>query len=98
MEFRTRPSPSSRHCRTLHSCRKFTNNGRGGARKETMDRMRRIELLVRAAEAGSFAKAARFLELDPSAVSHAIAELEKELKVTLFYRTTPQLRLTEEGE
>lgn len=63
-----------------------------------MDRMRRIELLVRAAEAGSFAKAARFLQLDPSAVSHAIAELERELGVTLFYRTTRQLKLTEEGE
>jgi LysR family transcriptional regulator, transcriptional activator for dmlA len=63
-----------------------------------MDRMRRIELLVRAAEAGSFARAARFLQVDPSAVSHAIAELERELKTTLFYRTTRQLRLTEEGE
>lgn len=63
-----------------------------------MDRMRRIELLVRAAEAGSFAAAARFLQLDPSAMSHAIAELERELKLTLFYRTTRQLRLTEEGE
>src|SRR5258706_16444642 len=62
-----------------------------------MDRMRQIELLVRAAEAGSFAKAARALQVDPSAVSHAIAELEKELRVTLFYRTTRQLRLTEDG-
>ena len=63
-----------------------------------MDRVRRIELLVRAAEAGSFARAAKLLDLDPSAVSHAIAELEKELRVTLFYRTTRQLRLTEDGE
>ena len=63
-----------------------------------MDRVRRIEMLVRAAEAGSFAKAARLLELDPSAVSHAVASLERELRVTLFYRTTRQLRLTEEGE
>ncbi len=63
-----------------------------------MDRMRQIELLVRAAEAGSFAKAARALQVDPSAVSHAVAELEKELKTTLFYRTTRQLRLTEEGD
>jgi DNA-binding transcriptional LysR family regulator len=63
-----------------------------------MDRVRRIELLVRAAEAGSFAKAARLLGLDPSAVSHAVTELEKELRVTLFYRTTRQLRLTEDGE
>jgi DNA-binding transcriptional LysR family regulator len=63
-----------------------------------MERMRRIELLVRAAEAGSFAKAARLLQLDPSVVSRAIAELEKELRVTLFYRTTRHLRLTEYGE
>jgi LysR family transcriptional regulator for bpeEF and oprC len=63
-----------------------------------MDRVRRIEVLVRAAQAGSFAKAARLLHLDPSAVSHAVAQLEKELRVTLFYRTTRQLRLTEDGE
>jgi len=63
-----------------------------------MDRVRRIELLVRAAEAGSFAKAARLLQIDPSAISHAIAELEKELRTTLLYRTTRQLRLTEAGE
>ena len=55
-------------------------------------------MLVRVAEAGSFARAAALLEVDPSAVSHAIAELEKELRLTLFYRTTRQLRLTEEGE
>jgi DNA-binding transcriptional LysR family regulator len=63
-----------------------------------VDRVRRIELFVRAAEAGSFARAAKLLQLDPSAVSHAIAELERELRVTLFYRTTRQLRLTEDGE
>lgn len=63
-----------------------------------MDRIRRIELFVRAAEAGSFAKAARSLDLTPSAVSHAISELEKGLGVSLFHRTTRQLRLTEEGE
>lgn len=63
-----------------------------------MDRLRHIELLIRAVEAGSFAKAARSLHLTPSAVSHAIAELEKGLGVPLFYRTTRQLRLTEEGE
>jgi DNA-binding transcriptional LysR family regulator len=69
-----------------------------GREVRALDRVRRIELLVRAAEAGSFAKAARLLGLDPSAVSHAIAELEKELRLTLFYRTTRQLRLTEDGE
>ncbi len=63
-----------------------------------MDRIRRIELLVRAAEAGSFARAARSLDLSPSAVSHAITDLERGLGVSLFHRTTRQLRLTEEGE
>jgi LysR family transcriptional regulator for bpeEF and oprC len=57
-----------------------------------------MEILVRAAEAGSFARAAQLLQIDPSAVSHAIAELEKELRVTLFYRTTRQRSLTEDGE
>ena len=63
-----------------------------------MDLMRRIEIVMRAADAGSFAKAAGSLELTPSAVSRAVAELEKELRVALVYRTTRQLRLTEEGE
>jgi DNA-binding transcriptional LysR family regulator len=63
-----------------------------------MDRLRRLELLVRAADAGSFAKAAESLDLTPSAVSHSIAQLERDLRVTLFYRTTRQLRLTDDGE
>ena len=63
-----------------------------------MDQLRRIEIIVRVAEAGSFARAARALLLDPSAVSHAIAQLERELDVRLVYRTTRQLRLTTEGE
>ena len=63
-----------------------------------MERLRGIELLVRATEAGSFAKAARSLNLTPSAVSHAVAALERELRVALFYRTTRKLQLTEEGE
>jgi DNA-binding transcriptional LysR family regulator len=63
-----------------------------------MNVVRRIEILMRAADAGSFAKAAGALALTPSAVSRAIAELEKEFRAPLFYRTTRQLRLTEEGE
>ena len=63
-----------------------------------MDLVRRIEMLMRAADAGSFAKAADSLGITPSAISRAIAELEKELRAALFYRTTRALRLTEEGE
>jgi len=63
-----------------------------------MDLVRRIDILMRAADAGSFAKAAGSLALTPSAVSRAVAELEQELRVALVYRTTRQLRLTEDGE
>src|SRR4051812_18640378 len=62
-----------------------------------LNTVRRIELLVSAVDAGSFARAARLLNLDPSAVSHAVKQLEKVLSVPLFYRTTRQLTLTEDG-
>jgi DNA-binding transcriptional LysR family regulator len=63
-----------------------------------MDLVRRLEILIRTADAGSFAKAADSLSLTPSAVSRAVAELEKAFRTTLVYRTTRQLRLTEDGE
>ena len=63
-----------------------------------MDRLRRYEIFAKAAEAGSFARAAALMRLDPSAVSHAVGQLERDLGVMLFYRTTRQLRLTSEGE
>ena len=62
-----------------------------------MDRLRQIKIAVTAADSGSFAKAAATLSVTPPAVSHAIAELERDLRVTLFYRTTRQLILTDEG-
>jgi DNA-binding transcriptional LysR family regulator len=61
-----------------------------------MDRLRRIEIFLRAAGAGGFARAARSLDLTPSAVSRAIAQLEKSLGVALFYRTTRGLRYNRE--
>lgn len=63
-----------------------------------MDLVRRIEIFARAADAGSFAKVASSLDVTPSAISRAIASLEKELRVPLFYRTTRLLKLTEDGE
>lgn len=54
-------------------------------------------MLICAADSGSFAAAARIMDLTPSAVSRGIAELERELKVPLFNRTTRQLKLTQEG-
>ena len=63
-----------------------------------MDVVRRIEMLMRVADSGSFTKAADSIGVTASAMSRAIAELEKELRVALLYRTTRALRLTEEGE
>ena len=63
-----------------------------------MDRVRRIQTFMRAVDAGSLAGAARSLDLTPSAVSRAVSELEAALGVTVFYRTTRQLRLTADGE
>src|SRR5262245_6626340 len=62
-----------------------------------MDRVRKLEIFVRTADSGSFARAARSLDLTPPAVSHAIAKLEKQMGVTLFYRTTRSVTLTEDG-
>ena len=63
-----------------------------------MDRARYLEMMVRAADTGSFAGAARVLDITPSAVSRGIGELERALRVTLFNRTTRQLQLTEDGQ
>jgi DNA-binding transcriptional LysR family regulator len=63
-----------------------------------MDRARKIEIFLRAAEAGGFAKAAVLLAVTPSSVSRAVADLEHELGVTLFHRTTRHLKLTDEGD
>lgn len=45
----------------------------------------------------SFSRAAKNLHVTPSAVSHRIADLEEELGVRLFSRTTRSVRLTPEG-
>jgi len=57
-----------------------------------------LELLVDAAELGSFAAVARKLDIDPSSVSRTISSLEEHLGLRLFQRTTRQLELTEAGE
>ena len=60
-------------------------------------RVRRLEIFLRATEAGSFAKAAAALGLTPSGVSRAVADLEKDLGVVLFHRTTRHLTLTDDA-
>jgi DNA-binding transcriptional LysR family regulator len=69
-----------------------------GGLELSMDRIRRFEMFVRAADTGSFVAAARSLDLTPSAVSRGIGELEKLLGAALFHRNTRNLQLTEDGQ
>jgi DNA-binding transcriptional LysR family regulator len=62
-----------------------------------MDRLGNIEAFVEAAELGSFTLAARRLRLSPSAFSRRVAQLEDEIGVRLFHRTTRAVRLSEDG-
>ncbi|GAA5234239.1 LysR family transcriptional regulator [Verticiella sediminum] len=61
----------------------------------TLDDMR---MLLAVADTGTLTRAAERLELAVSAVSRALARLERRLGVTLLRRTTRRLELTEEGE
>ena len=63
-----------------------------------MDRLDKIKLFLRVAEAGSFSKAARQLGLAQSTASKQIAELEQRLGVQLLRRTTRGLAITAAGQ
>lgn len=63
-----------------------------------MDELRAISTFVRVAEFGSFQKAAEAQNTTPQAVSKAIRQLEQQLGIRLFHRTTRKNSLTEEGE
>ncbi|WP_370677158.1 LysR substrate-binding domain-containing protein [Pleomorphomonas sp. PLEO] len=65
---------------------------------DSTQRVRAILSFINAADAGSFAGAARALSISSAAVSKNIAGLEKALGVRLMNRTTRTLNLTEEGE
>ena len=57
----------------------------------------KLELFVKIVEEGSLSKAARALNLTPSAVSKALAQIEGQLGTTLIKRTTRNIALTESG-
>src|SRR4051812_21726665 len=63
-----------------------------------MDKLRALTFFSRTVEAGSFAGAAQSLGVVPSALSKAIAALERELGFALLNRSTRKLSLTVEGE
>ena len=54
-------------------------------------------MLQAVADAGSFAAAARLLNLVPSALSYRVRQIEDALDVLLFDRSARQARLTDAG-
>lgn len=63
-----------------------------------MDQLRAMRVFARVIDEGSFAKAARVLDLAPAVVTRLIAELEEHLGARLINRTTRRLALTDAGE
>ncbi|WP_105167801.1 LysR family transcriptional regulator [Pseudoalteromonas sp. T1lg23B] len=62
-----------------------------------MDKLRTLEMFLATCDSGSFASAAKACHTDPSTVSKAISRLEAQLNLTLFQRSTRQLRITDSG-
>ena len=63
-----------------------------------METLVNLESFVRSAEGGSFSVGARRLGLTPAAVSRNVAQLERNLGVRLFQRSTRGLTMTESGD
>ncbi|HTM76214.1 MAG TPA: LysR family transcriptional regulator, partial [Devosia sp.] len=63
-----------------------------------MDRLNSMRVFARVIEQGSFAGAARELNLSPAVVTRLVADLEEHLHARLINRTTRRLSLTDIGE
>ncbi len=63
-----------------------------------MDRLHSMRAFVRVIDAGSFAGAAREMNLSPAVVTRLVADLEEHLGARLINRTTRRLALTDIGE
>jgi len=57
-----------------------------------------ILIFVRVAQAGSFSKGAKLLNMPVSTVSRRVADLEEELGIPLLIRTTRSLKITDVGK
>ena len=64
----------------------------------TMDQLRAMRVLAKVADEGSFAGAARALDMAPAGVTRVIADLEEHLGARLMHRTTRRLSFTEVGD
>lgn len=63
-----------------------------------VERISSLQLFSRVARTGSFTTAGKEIGLSQPSVSRVISNLEKELQVALFVRSTHAMRLTEAGE
>jgi DNA-binding transcriptional LysR family regulator len=63
-----------------------------------MDQLKAMRVFARVIDEGSFAKAARAMDLAPAVVTRLVAELEEHLGARLINRTTRRLALTDIGE
>ena len=63
-----------------------------------MDRLYAMRVFMRVIDEGSFAGAARALDVSPAVVTRLVAELEEHLGARLVNRTTRRLALTDTGE
>lgn len=63
-----------------------------------MDRLHSMRVFCRVIDAGSFAAAAREMNLSPAVVTRLVADLEEHLGARLINRTTRRLALTDIGE
>ena len=63
-----------------------------------MDQLRALKVFIHVIDDGSFAAAARSLDLAPAVVTRLVAELEEHLGARLINRTTRRLALTDIGE
>ena len=62
-----------------------------------MNYLNALKTFVRLVETGNFSRVARDFDIKPSTVSRHIAELEADLGIALFNRTTRSIALTEGG-
>ncbi|CUH88876.1 D-malate degradation protein R [Phaeobacter sp. CECT 5382] len=62
-----------------------------------IEHLRHMAIFARVVDEGSFRAAAKAIGLAPSRVSETLSELEAFLGVTLLYRTTRKIALTNEG-
>lgn len=60
--------------------------------------MNRYKALLKVVEVGSYTKATEILGYTQPALSQMISSLEKEISITLLYRSRYGVRLTPEGE